>query len=83
MSQRLQKSTPVVHDLRRIFQEQVSCALAALENTPLTHKAVHSARRQLKAARATLRLLRPALGPAYKRANVEIRNVARPLGGTA
>jgi CHAD domain-containing protein len=65
--------------LRRIFIEQVSAALAQLDKRPLTDRATHDARKKLKMARATLRLLRPALGAAYKRGNAAVRDAARPL----
>src|SRR5215510_15173660 len=56
-------------------------ALKALQdNQPLSDAAVHSARKQLKKARADLRLLRKALGPQrYAYENMAIRDVARPL----
>jgi hypothetical protein len=47
----------------------------------LSDAAVHVARKQLKAARATLRLLRALIGTvAYRRANLALRDAAAPLG---
>jgi CHAD domain-containing protein len=41
---------------------------------------IHGARKQLKRARATLRLLRPAIGDEpYRRENIAARDAARPL----
>jgi CHAD domain-containing protein len=41
---------------------------------------IHGARKQLKRARATLRLLRPAIGDdSYRRENIAARDAARPL----
>jgi CHAD domain-containing protein len=46
--------------------------------TKLSGEAVHSARKELKKARATLRLLRDALSDAvYKRENAALRDAAR------
>jgi CHAD domain-containing protein len=43
-------------------------------------KIIHAARKEMKRARAALRLLRPALGdPVYRRANSQVRDAARLL----
>jgi len=66
-----------VQQCREIFLRQLDSAIAELEE----HKPnIHGARKQLKRARATLRLLRPALGDdVYGRENVVARDAARPL----
>jgi CHAD domain-containing protein len=79
MTQQLQPGEAATFTLRRILQEQVACALQALRQKNLNDKAVHEARRQMKKARATLRLLRPTLGRRYQRENRVIRDAARPL----
>ena len=58
-------------------------ALAELGGKPpLRDVSVHEARKQLKRARATLRLLRDGIGDtAYRRANQQLRDAARPLSG--
>ena len=58
---------------------QLNAAVGQLGHRPVTDASVHEARKQLKKARATLRLLRPALGSAYDRDNAAIRDAARPL----
>ena len=66
-----------VQQCRGIFLHQVAAAIEALEESKPN---VHSARKQLKRARATLRLLRPATGDdSYRRENVAARDAARPL----
>lgn len=72
-------STPGVRD---IVQRQIGDALAALrkEKDP-ADEAIHAARKELKRARAGLRLLRGAIGtPVYMRENAALRDAARPLG---
>jgi CHAD domain-containing protein len=66
-----------VQQCRGIFLHQVAAAIEALEESKSN---VHGARKQLKRARATLRLLHPAIGDdAYRRENVAARDAARPL----
>ncbi|HEV8332217.1 MAG TPA: CHAD domain-containing protein [Steroidobacteraceae bacterium] len=66
-----------VEQCRGIFLHQVAAAIEALEESKPN---VHSARKQLKRARATLRLLRRATGDdSYRRENVAARDAARPL----
>lgn len=67
---------------RRIARAQIGAALRTLERQPLSDKAVHSARKSLKRARAMLRLLRPSLGDqTYRGENAALRDIARPLSG--
>lgn len=66
-----------VSQCRNVFARQLKCALDELERSTPN---VHAARKQLKRARATLRLLRPAIGgDLYRRENVAARDAARPL----
>jgi CHAD domain-containing protein len=66
-----------VQQCREIFLRQIACAIEELEGSKPN---VHGARKQLKRARATLRLLRPAVDPAqYRRENTVARDAARPL----
>jgi CHAD domain-containing protein len=65
-----------------LLREQVQAARRslALPGT-LTDARLHAARKRLKSARATLRLLRPVIGEsAFTRANRALRDVAAPLG---
>jgi CHAD domain-containing protein len=62
---------------RDIFVRQLGCAIEELEGRKPN---VHGARKQLKRARATLRLLRVAIGDElYRRENIVARDAARPL----
>jgi CHAD domain-containing protein len=66
--------------VRRIFREQTSSALESLSRKKLNDAEVHAARKELKKARATLRLLRAGLSErVYQRENAALRDVARPL----
>jgi chaperonin cofactor prefoldin len=66
-------------DLRQILQEQLAEALAGLASRNEAPD-IHGARKCIKAARATLRLLRPAIGhERYARENKALRDVGRVL----
>ena len=80
MTAELQCSEPGTHGVRRITRAQIKNAVDALGGRALSDKRVHEARKELKKARATLRLLRPALGDSiYVRENTTLRDAARPL----
>jgi CHAD domain-containing protein len=70
-----------VRGVRRIFQQQTSGALELLSRKKkLSDAEVHAARKELKKARATLRLLRDGLSErVYARENATLRDAARPL----
>jgi CHAD domain-containing protein len=66
--------------IRRITRDRIESALERLGSKKASDASVHSARKELKKARATLRLLRDTLGEsAYKRENAALRDAARPL----
>lgn len=76
-SQALASPHRPVQQCREIFLRQLTCALEELQGK---RPNVHGARKQLKRARATLRLLRPAIGDEhYRRENTVARDAARPL----
>src|SRR6185437_5167365 len=80
MTAELQCSEPGTHGMRRITRAQIKDAVDALGAKALSDARVHEARKHLKRARATLRLLRPALGDSvYARENMTLRDAARPL----
>jgi CHAD domain-containing protein len=80
MAAELHRSESGTRSLRQIARKQVADALAALAGRSPTDEAVHDARKELKRARATLRLLRDAMGDkAYRRENEALRDAARPL----
>jgi len=76
----LSRSEAGTRAVRRITRQQIAKALEALEGRTLSDEDVHAARKDLKKARAALRLLRDALGKTvYNRENTALRDVARPL----
>ena len=70
-----------LREVRRILVEWVAGATAILGKKKVTDTDIHDARKQLKKARAALRLLRGSIGEiAYRRENAALRDAARPLG---
>ena len=66
---------------QRTLRRQVRHALRALDGRPPDDEQVHAIRRQLKKARATLRLLKGSVRDArYRAAEARLRDAARPLG---
>lgn len=67
--------------LVRIFLAQLEHARECMaDDGRLTDREIHNARKAIKRARATLRLLRPALDRAvFKETNLALREIARPL----
>ena len=66
---------------REILQRQIETAVAKLPRGLPTDQQVHSVRRHMKAARATLRLLRPLLSERdYRLENRALRDAARAFG---
>ena len=69
-----------LHKVRDLLLEQLDDAIGRFKKNGKSDAAVHDVRRELKRARATLRLLRKSIGgPAYRRDNWAIRDVARLL----
>ena len=80
MTVELECSEPGTQGVRRIARAQIEKAIDALGGPTMSDDQVHVARKELKKARATLRLLRPALGDSiYGRENTALRDAARPL----
>lgn len=66
---------------REILQRQIETAVSKLPRGLPTDEQVHSVRKHMKAARATLRLLRPLLSDRdYRIENRALRDAARVLG---
>lgn len=66
--------------VRRAAHHYIKRAAKALASSRLSDADVHAARKDLKKSRASLRLLRSALGDAiYRRENSRLRDAARPL----
>jgi CHAD domain-containing protein len=69
-----------LHRVRDVLLEQLDGAVQRLEKHSKSDASVHDIRKELKRARATLRLLRRSIGDAaYHRDNWSIRDAARPL----
>jgi hypothetical protein len=69
-----------LHKVRDVLLEQLDDAIGRLKKNGKSDTTVHDVRRELKRARATLRLLRKSIGgPAYRRDNWAMRDVARLL----
>jgi len=81
MTEQLKAKEAGTRSVRRIYLKEVKKALEAISKIPTeADEAVHSARKQLKKARAALRLLRSALGSeVYQGENACLRDAARPL----
>jgi CHAD domain-containing protein len=69
--------------VRRIADEQVERAVSALEQAgdDDLEAAVHDCRKRAKKLRGLIRLVRPALGPAFRPANESFRDAGRELSG--
>lgn len=73
-------ATSGARGMRAILHRQIEAALAGLHRARATDEEIHEARKQMKAARATLRLLRPHLSEMdYRSENRMLRDAARAL----
>jgi CHAD domain-containing protein len=80
MTAELYRAEPGTQGVRRIARAHIGNALEAIQVKKPSAEHVHTARKELKKARAALRLLRGAVGDRqYKRENVALRDAARPL----
>ena len=76
----LSDSEPDARGVLRLTRKRIARALESISGTRLTDAAVHSARKDIKKARAALQLLRDSLpDSAYARENSALRDAARPL----
>ena len=67
-------------DVRRVALDSLADAVAQLGQRPLSDRAVHGVRKDLKRARAMLRLMHEGLGEdEYRRGNIALRDAARDL----
>jgi CHAD domain-containing protein len=77
---KLKQGESGTHGARRIARRRIKAALRTLGPNQTDDSSIHAARKDLKKARATLRLLREALGKStYKKENTALRDAARPL----
>jgi CHAD domain-containing protein len=79
----LSHATSGARGMRAILHRQIEAAIAGLPRAHATDEEIHEARKRMKAARATLRLLRPLLSEAsYRTGNRMLRDAARALSAT-
>ena len=68
-------------ETRKILRRQIDKSLKCLDGRRISDGRIHRARKQIKMARATLRLLRDGLANKHYRAeNRRLRDAAKPLG---
>lgn len=81
MAYRIDPGRPAAEELRRIAAEELDAALASLADPEREglEKTVHGVRKRAKKLRALVRLVRPALGEEYRRANGAARDAAATL----
>jgi CHAD domain-containing protein len=81
MMSELQADKSALREVRRILVEWIASAVAVLNKKRVSDADIHNARKQLKKARAALRLLRASIGEiAYRCENAALRDAAHPLG---
>jgi CHAD domain-containing protein len=67
--------------IHALLLAQLEKSVASLQDPGADDRVIHEVRRELKRARAALRLMRECLGRrAYRRENMAIRDAAKPLG---
>jgi CHAD domain-containing protein len=80
MTSDLTRADADARGVRRVFCAQLESVIDQLGAQKLSDKQIHDARKTLKKARATLRLMKDAISSAsYKRENAALRDAARPL----
>jgi CHAD domain-containing protein len=75
----LQTGEAVADGLKRIAEEQMGLAAQHLGSGASLEERVHEARKNLKKARAVLRLVKEELGPEYGEENRRLRDVGRHI----
>lgn len=83
MSYRLERSTPVDDQVRRLAADEIDTAISdldtAIDDESTIPTAIHDCRKRCKKTRGLLRLFRPALGRHYGPANTHVREAARAV----
>ncbi len=81
MGFRLQHQESVAQGVKRIAQEQLSSAVAEIQNEELDrHEAVHQIRKRFKKIRGLIRLVRPVFQKTYQKENVIFRDAWSCVG---
>lgn len=82
MGYRFESGEEIADGVRRICDEQIAAAMAALTDEDLgSHEGVHEARKRFKKIRGVLRLARPAMGEVYAQENAWFRDRGRAMSG--
>jgi CHAD domain-containing protein len=80
MQTELSRIEPDARGARRILCDHINEAAAELSGRRIADEKIHAARKSLKKARATLRIMRDAIPErTYRRENRVLRDAARPL----
>ena len=80
MAKQFKGKRAATKEARKILRRQIDKGLTCLEGPRASDARIHSARKQIKMARATLRLLRPELtAKEYRAENSRRRDAAKPL----
>ena len=80
MSYQLKRDEPVDEGVKRIATEKVDRALDHITDEEMDrHETVHEVRKRCKEIRATVRLVRPALGDTYDDENAWYRDMGRKV----
>ena len=80
MAAKLRRSRGAARDARRILRRQIRKALETLTGHGVDDEDIHDARKRIKRARATLRLMRGVISKRdYRRGNRLLRDAAQPL----
>ncbi len=82
VASQLKVDSPPVQRVQKILVRQIESAIELLGHKKLTDQQIHEARKSLRKARGSLRLLKSAIGPRkFRRENAALRDAARPLSG--
>jgi CHAD domain-containing protein len=80
MANEFKGKRPATEEARKLLRRQIDKSLDCLEAGRISDERIHRARKQIKMARATLRLLRRELpNKQYRSENRRLRDAARPL----
>ncbi len=80
MARELKGRRAATEEARKILRQQIDKGLGHLASRRVSEDGIHSARKQITRARATLRLLRPGLTrKKYRAENHRLRDAAKPL----
>ena len=81
MAYRFKRSQTVPQNVKRIAREEIGSAIEYLRGKGRLNgdDSIHEVRKNIKKARALLRLVRPEMGDLYAKQNVQLRDAGRKL----